>query len=164
LRGQKNNKKHLSKQQVAFYKKHGTVIDILCASLVYIQEIFLLTSHMEVAQMKKKISKISLALIGTLLLAAPVLGADFSTMTNEELSALRGTMRNAPPEEHAAFQQEWQERLQQMTPAERQQYAGKPADAPQDGTGMQLGNPSGSGKGSGSGMGGRRGGGNGGGR
>ena len=107
-------------------------------------------------------SKISMAALGALLLVSPVMGADYSSMTNEELSALRGTMREAPQEEHAAFQQEWQDRLQQMTIAERQQYAGKPANAPRDGSGDQYGKRaranSGSGFGSGGGMGGNGGG------
>ena len=116
--------------------------------------------------MKKHMSKISMALVGALLLVSPVMAADYSSMTNEELSALRGTMRSASIEEYSAFQQEWQDRLQQMTPAERQQYAGKPANAPRDGSGFRGGSRSRAGSGgygSGGGMGGN-GRGNGGGR
>ena len=121
--------------------------------------------------MNKQMGRLAVTLFGALLIASPVIGADYSSMTNEQLSALRGTFGTASPEEHAAFQQEWQSRLQEMTPAERQQYAGKPENAPQNGSGNQYGGrtPSGgsygegSGAGSGSGYGGGSGSGGGGG-
>ncbi len=89
--------------------------------------------------MAKKMNKIGMALIGLSLIVTPVWAADYSSMTTEELSNLRGTMRDTSQEEHTAFQNEWQSRVQKMTPDERQQYKGKPANAPQDGSGMQYG-------------------------
>ena len=89
--------------------------------------------------MTKRMNKIGMALIGLSLIVTPVWAADYSSMTTEELSSLRGTMRETSQEEHTAFQQEWQSRTQNMTPDERQQYKGKPANAPQDGSGNQYG-------------------------
>lgn len=120
--------------------------------------------------MKKKMNRVSLALLGAVMLVTPVMAADYSSMTTEELAALRGTRSHATVEEQAAFQQEWQERVQQMTPEERQQFTGKPADAVQNGAGAKYGQGAGAGSGSGGnnagGMGGSGGGmgGNGGGR
>jgi hypothetical protein len=90
--------------------------------------------------MKKRMNKIGMALIGLSLIVTPVWAGDYSSMTTEELSSLRGTMKNQSQEEHAAFQQEWQSRTQNMTPEERQQYKGKSASGPQDGSGNQYGN------------------------
>ncbi len=89
--------------------------------------------------MKKRINKIGMALIGLSLIVTPVWAADYSSMTTEELSSLRGTMRETSQEEHTAFQQEWQNRVQQMPADERQQYMGKSANGPQDGSGNQYG-------------------------
>lgn len=89
--------------------------------------------------MKKRMNKIGMALIGLSLIVTPVWAADYSSMPTEELSNLRGTMRNATEEEHTAFQQEWQSRVQQMPTDERQQYMGKSANGPQDGSGNQYG-------------------------
>ena len=89
--------------------------------------------------MTKRINKIGMALIGLSLIVTPVWAADYSSMTNEEMSGLRGTMRSESQEEHTAFQQEWQSRTQNMTPEERQQYMGKSANGPQDGSGNQYG-------------------------
>ncbi len=50
--------------------------------------------------------------------------ADYQSMTNEELSAIRGTLGNVTPEEREAFHSEWTTRLDQMTPAEKEQYIG----------------------------------------
>ena len=111
--------------------------------------------------MKKQINKIVMGMLGAGMIVSPVWATDYSSMTNEELSALRGTMQNAAQEEHAAFQQEWQDRLQQMTPGERQQNSGRPANALQDGSRSGVG--AGSNGGGGNGGGGNGGGGNGGG-
>jgi uncharacterized membrane protein YgcG len=103
-----------------------------------------------------------MALLGLCLSVAPVLAADYASMSTEELAVLRGTMRNASQEEHAAFQQEWRNRVRQMTEAERSKYLRPPANAPRDGSGMQSGQGGpGNGPG-GAGMGGQRGGGGGG--
>ena len=89
--------------------------------------------------MKKRMNRIGMALIGLSLIVTPVWAADYSSMTTEELSSLRGTMKNQSQEEHVAFQQEWQGRTQNMTSEERQQYKGKSASGPQDGSGNQYG-------------------------
>ena len=89
--------------------------------------------------MTKRMNKIGMALIGISLIVTPVWAADYSSMTTAELSSLRGTMRSATQEEHTAFQNEWQSRVQKMTPDERQQYMSKQAKGPQDGSGMQYG-------------------------
>ncbi len=69
----------------------------------------------------KKIILTALAL--ALLSGAPALAAtDYSAMSNEELAARRGAMQGATVEERNAFQREWQNRLQQMSPEEHQKY------------------------------------------
>lgn len=95
--------------------------------------------------------------LGLGMVITPAWAVNYSNMTTEELAELRGTMRNASQEEHAAFQEEWQNRMRQMTREERQRYLGPPAGAPRDGSGMQLGPGSQDGKG---GQGGRGSGGN----
>ena len=75
---------------------------------------------------------------------------DYSTVSTEELSKLRGTMQSASQADRDALHTEWMSRVQKMTPAERQKYMGQ-------GKGM------GSGSGMGGGMGGNSGGGMGGG-
>ena len=114
--------------------------------------------------MNRRLRTMGMALIGLCLRVAPVLAADYASMTTGELAALRGTMRNASQQEHAAFQQEWHNRVRQMTEEERLKYLGPPANAPRDGSGMQSGQQSpGNGPGGGS-KGGYGGGGGGGGR
>ena len=98
--------------------------------------------------------KTLLAGIATALLAATMLSAtDFSSMTMEELVALRGQV---PTAEREAFRAEMQSRMQSLTPEERQQYMPTGKTGAQDGTGSRYGSGSGkgSGMGSGSGMGG----------
>ena len=68
----------------------------------------------------------------------PAWGADFSTYTTGELAAMRGTLRDAAPEERTAFREEWQKRIQSMTAEERQQYMGRPANARADGSGYRT--------------------------
>jgi hypothetical protein len=108
---------------------------------------------------------LGMIVLGSILVAPLAMATDYSTMTTAELSEIRGTLYNATEEERMAFRQEWQSRLNEMTPAERQQYAGPPANAPrlgsQDGTG--LGGGIGSGKGGGNNGSGGNGNGNGGG-
>lgn len=72
-------------------------------------------------------------------------------MTNEELAAQRGSMKQSTVEERNAFQNEWQSRVQKMSPEERQKVMGQPDNAPRDGSGQKNGQ--GQGKGSGAGMG-----------
>lgn len=105
------------------------------------------------------------------ILAVSLLGAtlafavtDYSAMSNDELAAKRGTMQSATVEERNVFQNEWQARVQKMSPEERNQAVARPANAPQDGSGQQQQQGKGSGQrlqdgsggGSGRGMGGGR--------
>jgi uncharacterized membrane protein YgcG len=112
--------------------------------------------------MKKRINKIGMALIGLSLIVTPVWAADYSSMTTEELSSHRGTMRETSQEEHTAFQQEWQSRVQQMPADERQQYTGSYAHANnfEYSQNEGMGGGGGRGHGGGGGGGGGRGGGN----
>ena len=96
-----------------------------------------------------------MSIIGLSLFAGPVWAIDYSAKTTEELNAVRGTMRNAPPIEREAFIAEWQKRLQVMTPEELQKYSTRPKDAPADGKGSRNNAPPG-GKGLGPGAGLRR--------
>lgn len=82
----------------------------------------------------------------TLAFAAP----DYSGMSNEELAAQRGALHQATVEERNAFQNEWQKRLQQMSPEERQKVMGQPENAPRDGSGRKVGQSGGQGMGNGS--------------
>lgn len=76
---------------------------------------------------------------------------DYSAMTTEELSTLRGTLSNASEAERNAFRSEWQKRVNQMTPEELEQYTGPPAGK---GSGKGYGKGKGGyGKGKGTGMG-----------
>jgi len=77
----------------------------------------------------------------TVLLAAMIVSpawavTDYSGMTTEELSQLRGTLRNATPEEREAFRSVWQERVRNMSTEEMQRYIGPAASraAAADGT------------------------------
>lgn len=91
-------------------------------------------------------------LTGSLLCAALAFAAtDYSAMSNEELAAQRGSMKQSTVEERNAFQNEWQSRVQKMSPEERQKVMGQPDNAPRDGSGQKNGQ--GQGKGSGAGMG-----------
>ena len=88
--------------------------------------------------MEKAIRKTTMMLAVILLSAVPVhASADYSNMSNEELNNVRGTMRNADEAERNAFRTEWQQRAQNMSAEERQQYSGRPANAPADGSGTQ---------------------------
>ncbi len=79
---------------------------------------------------------------------------DYSSMSTEELSKLRGTMQSASQADRDAFHAEWSNRFNQMTPAERENYMSQ-------GTGMGTSRGSGhtgnmdhgNGSGSGNGMG-----------
>lgn len=71
------------------------------------------------------------AIFGVSMLASSAFAADYSNMSTEELSKMRGTMQNATVEERNAFQNEWQKRVQNMTHEEKQKYMGKPENAGQ---------------------------------
>jgi hypothetical protein len=109
--------------------------------------------------MKKTVSRTLIALLAAGMLSFPAFAADYSAMSNEELSALRGTMRTATDQERDAFRQEWQKRVHAMTPEEAESYRGRPANAAADGQGYRSSNTTRSGSCDGSGQGrGRRGG------
>lgn len=91
-----------------------------------------------------------------LAMAASAVAVDYSAMTTEELSGLRGTMYNATQEERDAFRTEWLTRVEKMSQDERQTYLGS-------GSGLGQGKRGGSGLGDGSGRG-KGGGGKGGGK
>jgi hypothetical protein len=62
----------------------------------------------------------------TIITATSVLAAtNYSNMNNEELDNLRGTMHAASREERNAFRSEWQQRMKNMTPEERQKYGAR---------------------------------------
>ena len=82
--------------------------------------------------------RLGLAALLISLTASPLMAADYSTMSTAEMAAMRGTMQQATQEERSAFQQEWQHRIRQMSPAEQQQYAGQPDSSPRDGSGQQY--------------------------
>ncbi len=86
------------------------------------------------------------------LLPGSSVGADFQSMTTEELSKLRGTMYNTAQEERGAFRAEWMKRIDQMTPEEKEQYLGSGSGRGQGNRGTTgLGNGQSRGKGGGSG-------------
>lgn len=90
--------------------------------------------------MTHKMRKTAMILAMALMTATPVWAVtDYSSMSNEELSKMRGTMPGASQEERNAFSSEWQQRTQSMTTEERQQYTGRPANATGDGSGKQQG-------------------------
>jgi hypothetical protein len=117
--------------------------------------------------MTSKIKMAGLISFALILLNSYTWAADYKAMSTEDLSNLRGTMQNAPQAERDAFHAEWNSRLDQMTPSERQNYMGPREVMNERGTpvhnggGMGDGSGSGGGMGSGSGSGGGMGGGNG---
>lgn len=103
---------------------------------------------------KTTMLRISTILAGSLLSATLAFAAtDYSAMTNEELAAKRGSLQQATVEERNAFQNEWQSRVQKMSPEEKQKVMGQPENAPRDGSGQKNGQGKGVGSGAGSGMG-----------
>jgi hypothetical protein len=111
----------------------------------------------------RRILIIILALLFAILVG-DAFAVDYSKYTTEELASMRGTLQDASQEEREAFRAEWQKRLQNMTPEERQQYMGRPNNSgSQPGAGRMQGRGGGgkgmgrgSGRGSGGGMGGGR--------
>lgn len=75
-----------------------------------------------------------------------VLAADYSSMSTQELSELRGTMFNAGKDEQEAFRAEWSKRVQNMNEEEKATYLSS-------GSGRGAGNRGGMGLGDGSGRG-----------
>lgn len=103
----------------------------------------------------QKIKRIGCLAISLAMMSIPAFAAtDYSSLTTEELAAMRGTMQNATEEDHNAFRHEWQERIRNMSPEERQNYAGPPENAPRYGRGGDHEPGSGMGPGPGTGSGG----------
>jgi len=92
----------------------------------------------------KTLKKSVFVLCCLVMTAGAAWAVDYGKMSNEELSAKRGTLYNSSQEEWHAFHTEWWKRLSQMTPEERQKYMGP---------GMGRGMGRGMGKGMGMGMG-----------
>ena len=90
------------------------------------------------------------AILTGCVLATGLWATDFSSLTMEELVALRGKV---PVEERDAFRAEMQKRMQSMTAEERQKYMPTGKTGPMDGPGSQYGKGSGGGMGQGGGMG-----------
>jgi opacity protein-like surface antigen len=62
------------------------------------------------------------ALAAALLLScssAAMAAQNFSELTNDEMAALRNSMKHEPEETKEAFRKEWQIRVTRMTPEER---------------------------------------------
>lgn len=86
--------------------------------------------------------------------ANAVHAADYQSMTNDELAAIRGTLIDASQEERDAFHNEWTSRLEQMTPEQRTEYSGTGQGKGyglQDGSGTGQGNQARDGSGVGGG-------------
>lgn len=104
--------------------------------------------------MKKKMATSILAALAVFAMSSSAFSADYTTMSTEELSNVRGTLYNATEAEKNAFRNEWQKRINQMTPEERTQYMGQGKGAGKGkGYGGEKGQGSGSGKGGGQGQG-----------
>ena len=116
--------------------------------------------------MMRRIKMAGLILLAFFYVSSYAWATDYSTMSTTELSTLRGTMQSASQADRDAFHAEWMSRVEQMTPAERQQYMGQRKGMGMrstSGNGMGSGMDGTSGSGMGSGMGGNSGGGMGGG-
>ena len=87
-----------------------------------------------------------LASLAVLTILTMAQAADYHSLSNQELSQLRGTMYNKSQEERDAFRAEWQLRIDQMTEEEKANYFGS-------GSGRGQGNRSGNGLGDGTGRG-----------
>lgn len=98
--------------------------------------------------MRKKMATSLLAALAVFTLNSPAWSTDYTTMTTEELNNVRGTLYNATEAERNAFRNEWQKRINQMTPEERTQYMG-----PGKGKGKGYGGGKGQGSGKGAGQG-----------
>ncbi|MBT4290103.1 MAG: DUF1104 domain-containing protein [Deltaproteobacteria bacterium] len=85
-------------------------------------------------RMRKSLKVMAMVMVSGLM-SIQVFAADFSDKSLEELIAIRGTLRSASVQERNDFRQEWQSRLNAMTPDERVKYLGPPANALRDGQG-----------------------------
>ena len=103
---------------------------------------------------KSMMLRISTILAGSLLSATMAWAVtDYSAMSNEELATRRDSMPKASMEEQHAFHNEWQKRMQQMSPEEKQK-AMKSGKEQGMGSGGGMGGMGSGSSGSGGGMGG----------
>lgn len=94
--------------------------------------------------------KKTILVLGALMLAATAAWAvDYAKMSTDDLSAARGQLYNASPEDWNAFHTEWWKRLSQMGPEERQKYLGPGMMGRGMGKGMGRGMAMGQGRGMG---------------
>ncbi len=98
----------------------------------------------------KTMKRTMLAICCLVLVAGAAWAVDYSSMSTEDLSRMRGTLCNASQDDWNAFRAEWQKRLGQMTPQQRQQYIG-PGRGKGRGMGWGMGRGRGRGMGPGSG-------------
>lgn len=108
--------------------------------------------------MTSKIKMAGLIALALISVNTYIWAADYKAMSTEELSNLRGTMQSAPQAERDAFRSEWNSRLDQMTPSERQNYMGSRKGMDERGNSVHDGGRMGSGSSSGGGGGGMGGG------
>lgn len=94
----------------------------------------------------------ALLTVALLAISSQALAVDYTSMSTEELSKIRGTLYNATDEDRNAFRTEWQSRVSQMSPEDQAKYMGQ-GKGP--GKGMQQGGGNGKGQGQGNGMGGQ---------
>jgi hypothetical protein len=90
----------------------------------------------------KKYLMLIVCMVIAMVFSLPVLAADYSAYSTEELGEMRGTMSSSTEAERQSFRDEWQQRVKSMTVDERQQYSGRPANA--SGNGQGYGSGSGS--------------------
>ncbi len=77
-------------------------------------------------------------------------GADYQSMSTQELSELRGSMYDSTQEERDAFRAEWARRINLMSPEEKEKYLG-PGSGRGKGSRSETGLGDGRGRGKGSG-------------
>jgi len=87
----------------------------------------------------KRCLMLIIAMAMAMVFALPVLAADYSAYSTEELAAMRGTMASSTEEERQSFRNEWQQRISSMSVDERRQYVGRPANASGNGQGCKRG-------------------------
>jgi hypothetical protein len=97
---------------------------------------------MKTMKTMKTMKKTVLAICCLVMVAGTAWAVDYSKMSTEDLSRMRGTLYNANQTEWSAFHAEWQKRLGKMTVEQRQQYMG-----PGQGRGMAMGRGMGRGMG-----------------
>jgi hypothetical protein len=85
-------------------------------------------------------------LIAAMIIGATLGAADYSQTTTQDMVQMRG---NVPAEDREAFRNEMQNRMQSMTPEERQQYGLGQGKGQGNGQGQGQGNGQGKGKGAG---------------